>query len=211
MDGRVSWTSFLVAAFIFIVIVIILILVYHHKSTPKNESDIVIVSGDTLEDDEVVSYELEAALTGAQENPSVRTNAFGIGLFTLSIAPVNPREALDLVTSPTGEARITFGKVQTRRTLFFEVSFSNILLVRSVVIERANKTLVKTLALPEDILVRQPVTTVRGIWTSEDSVNPLTEALVQDLLANRLYVSVRSGTHPNGEIRGLIRTEAIPL
>lgn len=184
MDGRISWTSFLIAVFIFVVIVIILILVYHHKSTPKN-NEILIDTNETI----VTTYELNAVLTGLQNVHPVRSNAFGMAFFTLN----------------------TVVQGNERSALIYRISFTNIPVLRSIVIERANGSLVKTLVTSDDVLIDQPLTTVRGVWSSQDTTEPLTETLMQDLLNNRLYVSIRSGSHPQGEIRGLIESSGFSL
>jgi hypothetical protein len=41
----------------------------------------------------------------------------------------------------------------------------------------------------------------QGVWTSSDA-QPLTPALVSELLAGNIYVNVHSTSHPSGEIRG---------
>jgi CHRD domain-containing protein len=45
-------------------------------------------------------------------------------------------------------------------------------------------------------------TTLSGVWASTDLVQPLTPALITDLLAGDIYVNFHSATHPGGAIRG---------
>ncbi|HMK39892.1 MAG TPA: CHRD domain-containing protein, partial [Bacteroidota bacterium] len=52
-----------------------------------------------------------------------------------------------------------------------------------------------------------PSATVQGSWTSADS-RPLTGALVDSLIAGRLYCNFPTGSHPGGEIRGQLMLKA---
>ncbi|MCH7496108.1 MAG: CHRD domain-containing protein, partial [Candidatus Marinimicrobia bacterium] len=45
-----------------------------------------------------------------------------------------------------------------------------------------------------------------GIWAATDGTQPLTAALVEELLSGRLYVNVHTSANPGGEIRGQVRT-----
>jgi hypothetical protein len=49
--------------------------------------------------------------------------------------------------------------------------------------------------------------TATGIWTKNDA-EPLTPALIADLLAGRLYVNVHTGANPGGEIRGQVHGQS---
>ncbi|NIT57078.1 MAG: CHRD domain-containing protein, partial [Aliifodinibius sp.] len=53
-------------------------------------------------------------------------------------------------------------------------------------------------------------TTFSGIWTSSDS-EPLTPALVHELLAGNLYINVHTDQFPPGEIRGQVFPQAAKL
>ncbi|MCH8032282.1 MAG: CHRD domain-containing protein [Bacteroidetes bacterium] len=54
--------------------------------------------------------------------------------------------------------------------------------------------------------------TASGIWTSTDT-EPLTPALIADLLAGNLYLNVHNAANPGGEIRGqvFVKTTIIPV
>jgi hypothetical protein len=43
-----------------------------------------------------------------------------------------------------------------------------------------------------------------GTWTSGDATQPLTNALLRDLVRGRLYVNAHTSTNPGGEIRGQV-------
>ena len=43
--------------------------------------------------------------------------------------------------------------------------------------------------------------TIKGVWTSSDATQPLTEALAESLLAGRVYVNFHTAANPAGEIR----------
>ena len=45
--------------------------------------------------------------------------------------------------------------------------------------------------------------TASGIWTSMDA-QPLTDALLKELLSGNLYVNVHTAANPGGEIRGQV-------
>ena len=47
-------------------------------------------------------------------------------------------------------------------------------------------------------------TTVSGTWTSSDGTQPLTDALLRDLIKGKLYVNVHTSANPGGEIRGQV-------
>ncbi|HCA80953.1 MAG TPA: hypothetical protein DEP53_14590 [Bacteroidetes bacterium] len=46
--------------------------------------------------------------------------------------------------------------------------------------------------------------TVSGTWSSSDATQPLTDALLRELVKGRLYLNVHSSTNPGGEIRGQV-------
>jgi CHRD domain/Secretion system C-terminal sorting domain len=47
-------------------------------------------------------------------------------------------------------------------------------------------------------------TTVSGTWTTADGTQPLTDALLRDLVKGKLYVNVHTSANPGGEIRGQV-------
>jgi hypothetical protein len=46
--------------------------------------------------------------------------------------------------------------------------------------------------------------TTSGLWSPTDDSQPLTDELIGDLFAGRLYVNVHTGDNPGGEIRGQV-------
>src|SRR5262249_12986653 len=48
------------------------------------------------------------------------------------------------------------------------------------------------------------------VWTSTDATQPLTAALVSDLLAGKMYVNIHSENFGPGEIRGQLVSDATP-
>ena len=48
------------------------------------------------------------------------------------------------------------------------------------------------------------------VWSSTDAVEPLTSALVADLLAGKMYVNIHSTTYTAGELRGQVVADATP-
>lgn len=45
--------------------------------------------------------------------------------------------------------------------------------------------------------------TSSGVWSSDDS-SPLSDAMIEELLAGRIYVNIHTGANPGGEIRGQV-------
>ena len=50
--------------------------------------------------------------------------------------------------------------------------------------------------------------TASGLWTASDA-EPLTDDLIQDLLAGNLYLNLHTAAHPPGEIRGQVRAGGV--
>lgn len=48
-------------------------------------------------------------------------------------------------------------------------------------------------------------------WSRTDAENPLTDALLAELMAGKLYLNVHTPSHPNGEIRGQVMTTQAPV
>ncbi|MBI2619394.1 MAG: CHRD domain-containing protein [Ignavibacteriales bacterium] len=48
-------------------------------------------------------------------------------------------------------------------------------------------------------------TTLAGTWTTSDGMQPLTSALVDSLIAGKLYINFHTTANPGGEIRGQVR------
>lgn len=47
--------------------------------------------------------------------------------------------------------------------------------------------------------------TVGGLWTASDATQPLTRALVDSLIAGKIYANLHTAANPGGEIRGQVR------
>lgn len=45
---------------------------------------------------------------------------------------------------------------------------------------------------------------LRGRWSRRDATQPLTNELINDLVAGRLYANVHTTQYPNGEVRGQV-------
>ena len=51
--------------------------------------------------------------------------------------------------------------------------------------------------------------TVSGIWTPEEVDQPLTDALIADLVAGNIYVNLHTSDHGSGELRGQLSTQDV--
>jgi len=174
-SSSISNTSLLIAAFIFIVIVIIVILVVVQEN--KSEPLVRIFNDDQTQSEITdVIYELRAALNGLNEIHPVSTKAFGIGIFRVN---------------------------QTQIALVYDVYFTDIVGLQSIDIETKDGTLVKTLT--NEVAFQSPVISITGTWTSNDDSMPLTEEIVKELIDDKLYLNIKTVSHPKGEIRGLIK------
>jgi len=117
-------------------------------------------------------------LSGQQENPAVTTNAVGGGRFVLN---------------------------EDRTQLSYKIKVANL----SGPIAAAhfhNAAAGVNGAVVRDIAFTDTVAT--GVWSSTDATQPLTPALVAELLAGNLYVNVHTAANPGGEIRGQVLTGA---
>ncbi len=121
-----------------------------------------------------------ANLTGAQENPPVTTTAGGTGSFIL-----NPQrtEVQWVVTYRDLSGTLTAGG-------HFHVADSG-----------RNGPVVKNIASGGD----PAANTISGVWSSTDATQPLTPALVDSLIAGKLYVNFHTVANPGGEIRGQVK------
>ena len=117
-----------------------------------------------------------AVLNGKQEVPSVVTNASGGGGFILNA----DRTALNY--------RVKVGNLgEPIQAAHFHNAAAG-----------ANGPVVRNISFTD--------TTAIGVWASADAQQPLTLALVAQLLAGNVYVNVHTPTNPGGEIRGQVRT-----
>ncbi len=122
---------------------------------------------------------LSAKLDGAQEVPPVTTNATGTGSFRLKSSSSGTVTELEYHVTVTGLS----GSIAAAH-------FHN---------------------APAGVLGNPPVraisfngNTASGSWKSDDATEPLTPALVRELLMGRIYVNVHTANNPGGEIRGQV-------
>jgi hypothetical protein len=123
-----------------------------------------------------VGIQFTASLTGGQENPPVNTTASGTGAFTLNAA----RTALTYnITYRALSGTLTGGHFHTGAV-------------------GVNGPVVRSIASSGD----PASATISGTWQSADATQPLTPALVDSLVAGRVYVNFHTSANPGGEIRG---------
>ncbi|MGH7454394.1 MAG: CHRD domain-containing protein, partial [bacterium] len=115
-----------------------------------------------------------AKLDGAQEVPAVTTTATGTGSFTLNS------------TGTELSYHITFTGLSGSRTAsHFHNGPAGVA-----------AGVVRDIAFTGN--------TASGVWKRTDATQPLTEALVRELLSGRLYVNLHTAANPGGEIRGQV-------
>ncbi len=120
-----------------------------------------------------------AALTGADEVPSVATTATGTGSFVFN----EDLTELKYIVSYQGlSGTLTAGG-------HFHVGTPG-----------KSGPIVKAIAFSGD----PASNTVSGTWKMSDPSQPLTPALVESLLTGRIYVNFHTAAHPAGEIRGQV-------
>ncbi|MGA9364627.1 MAG: CHRD domain-containing protein [Bacteroidota bacterium] len=123
-----------------------------------------------------VGIQFTASLTGAQENPPVSTTASGTGAFTLNAA----RTALTYNITYRGlSGTLTGGHFHTGAV-------------------GVNGPVVRNIASVGD----PASATTLGTWQSTDATQPLTPALVDSLIAGRVYVNFHTSANAGGEMRG---------
>lgn len=125
----------------------------------------------------VAQIHFTATLGGSHEVPSVATSASGTGAFTLNAARTELRY------------RVTYQGLSG--TLSAGGHFHT---------GRPGSTgpVVKAIASPGGAASA----TITGAWKSDDATQPLTKALVESLLAGKVYVNFHTTANPGGEIRG---------
>ncbi len=126
-----------------------------------------------------------ASLTGLQEDPPVSTNAAGTGTFTLY-----PDSLVYSITVTT----------DILDSVFTGAGFFN-------AAAGATGPLVKSIAEADSFTS----VTLAGKWTKSDSVTPLTDPLITELLAGRIYVNFLTPNHPGGLIRGQLMADSVTL
>ena len=117
---------------------------------------------------------LFATLNGDQENPPVTTSAHGAGKFTLNAS--GSRLTYDVTVSGLS------GPITASH---FHNAAAGV-----------NGPVVRNISFTNDAS--------SGVWLSSDATQPLTPALVAELLAGNLYVNVHTAANPGGEIRGQV-------
>ncbi len=113
-----------------------------------------------------------AVLNGAQENPPVATNASGGGRFVLNAE-------------------------QTELSYFIRVGNLSGPISASHFHNAAtgvNGPVVRNITFTDGV--------ASGVWSSTDATQPLTPALLAQLLAGNIYANVHTAANPGGEIRG---------
>lgn len=118
-----------------------------------------------------------ANLSGAQQNPPVVANGGGTGAFILNPTRTEIRW---YITYRDLSGSLSAGG-------HFHVADSG-----------RNGPVVKNIASGGD----SSSATISGVWTTIDAAQPLTRALVDSLIARKLYVNFHTGTNPGGEVRG---------
>lgn len=113
-----------------------------------------------------------AVLDGAQENPPVQTSAAGGGRFMLN-AEQTELSYLIKVRNLTGAISAAH---------FHQAPLG------------VNGGVVRDIAFIDS--------SAAGTWSSADATQPLTPALLAELLAGNIYVNVHTAQNPSGEIRG---------
>jgi hypothetical protein len=115
-----------------------------------------------------------AKLDGAQEVPPVTTSATGTGTFTLN---------------------------STGTELAYHITFTGLSGARTA--SHFHNAAAGTAAgVVRDIAFTG--NTASGVWRNSDATQPLTEALVRELLSGRIYVNIHTAANPSGEIRGQV-------
>lgn len=119
-----------------------------------------------------------ATLSGGQENPPLAGNQGGTGAFTLS--PSRTELQWD-ITYRDLSGSITAAHFHTAD------SGRNGPVVRNIAAAGSSSG------------------TLSGVWSSSDATQPLTAALVDSLVAGKVYVNFHTSTNPGGEVRGQLR------
>jgi hypothetical protein len=122
---------------------------------------------------------LSASLDGAQEVPPVATTATGTGAFFLKSSSSGTVTELEYHITVAGLS----GSIQAAH-------FHN-------APAGTNGGIVRNISFNGN--------TAEGSWKSNDANQPLTQALLVELLTNRLYVNVHTAANTGGEIRGQVR------
>nr|MBP6672302.1 CHRD domain-containing protein [Bacteroidota bacterium] len=191
------------------------VLPYAMQDSLENSGENVIGTGDgkigvkILDPYSVVggTYDFWFGISGASSTWTMVRNVSGSEYTTIktilsagevAVPRPNPQP------NSTGTASFTLNDAMDR--ISFSVNVNSVNDITSIEIGRGPKTqngaILKVLAVNTKNAV--------GVWTSADSVQPLTQSVIRDLAAGFLYVIVRSVKFPNGEIRGQFFEGNIP-
>lgn len=118
-----------------------------------------------------------ASLSGAQEPPAVSTPATGTGSFTLS--PDRSQLKYDITYRGLSGTLSAGGHFHSAAT-------------------GVNGPIVRNIASSGG----SASATISGVWASSETSQSLTTALVESLVAGKIYVNFHTSTNPGGEIRG---------
>jgi hypothetical protein len=118
-----------------------------------------------------------ADLDGSQEVPAVTTPGAGTGYFVLS------------TDRSTADYSVTYRDLSGTLTAGGHFHAAGV---------GTNGPVVKGIATSGD----PAANSIKGQWKETDATQPLTPALVDSLIAGRMYVNFHTAAHPGGEIRG---------
>jgi hypothetical protein len=115
-----------------------------------------------------------AKMDGAQEVPSVTTNATGTAVFVLNTTATALTYNITVhgLSGPISASHFHDGAIGVAGGVIKNISFTG--------------------------------NTASGTWSTTDASQPLTDSLLADLIRGKLYVNAHTPQNPNGEIRGQV-------
>ncbi len=135
-----------------------------------------------------------AQLTGSQENPPIAPD------IRFSANLTGDQENPAVTTAATGTGTFTL----TDAGLAYNITFEGITITAShfhLGATGVNGGVVRAIDFAG-------ANTVSGIWTSSDT-EPLTDALIADVVAGNIYVNLHTSANPGGEIRGQLHPKVV--